>query len=372
MGVGWQTAAPKSAADVAAMRARANKQAALASTEMPQLRITEVPLPIEGEAPPVPSPVLAGLKNDFGLINDDIKRSEFKVNDPSTWVDTREDDARIAARDSYKEAADNFQSLFLDPNASDAQRRQAQDTLTRARNAFNQARGVTEVAASNADYLTPLKEGIQVAQDALRSATERAADRIENSGLPPAAVAAATFPLYFAEGVASFPATLASGVVTAADGIAGTIAHPVDAGWGLLDLAARANETTPEGQAIQFLAEVAFGRFNSFEEAGPRLATPLRPPRPDAREGRPRQRRGPSDVRRIHPPSPAGQVRRRHRGRPRRKRRHRLRSRNHQDRPRGHRRPHRRWRRRRPAGCPRRRSRPRGHRDRRSEQGARP
>ena len=131
---------------------------------MPQLRITEVPSPIEGEAPPIPSPVLAGLKNDYGLINDDIKRSEFKFSDPSTWVDTREDDARIAARDSYKQAADNFQSLLLDPNASEAQRRQAQDTLTRARNAFNQARGVTEMAASNADYLTPLKRASRSAR----------------------------------------------------------------------------------------------------------------------------------------------------------------------------------------------------------------
>jgi hypothetical protein len=51
------------------------------------------------------------------------------------------------------------------------------------------------------------------------------------------------------------------------DGLAGAIAHPIDTARGVVSLIDSAAQTTSQGQAVQFFADVTFGRFNSYEEA---------------------------------------------------------------------------------------------------------
>jgi hypothetical protein len=235
---------------------------------LPQLRSSEVPeivLPHERLA------ALMGVDQDLKKIEEDIKRSQFQLGDPSTWLDTRTDDAKNEARDRYKEAAERYRDLLSDDLSSEAERRAAAEELLRARSDFDRARGVVEQQAASADYLTPLTELVQLGQDAYHDSTEkqRAAlvDQLTDLGLPPALVGLAALPGELTDGTVDALAGLVKSPVYVADDIAGMIAHPVDTVSGLVQLGLRAEDASYSGRTLRFLVEAASGKYQSLDEA---------------------------------------------------------------------------------------------------------
>jgi hypothetical protein len=235
---------------------------------LPQLRVSEVlDIPPPGER----SSALRALEQDFKKIDEDIERSEFRFGDPSTWFDTKTDDAKNEARDRYKEAAERYRDLLSDDLSTDDQRRAAAEELLRARNDFDLARGIVERQAASADYLTPVTELVQLGQDALHDQGEKQrqllVDRLTEAGLPPALVGLVTLPGELTDNTADALAGLLKSPVYVADDIAGMIAHPVDTVTGLLQLGLRIEDATYSGRAFRFLLEAATGKYDSLDEA---------------------------------------------------------------------------------------------------------
>ena len=262
LGPGWQTSRPKESFEVAQMVEEANRRAQ--GLPLPQLEFSEIPTV---DVPHDRFVALTALENDFKAIEADVKRSGFQFSDPSTYFDTNEDQAKYAAREAYKEATDRYASVLFNPASTDQQVTEARNDLLRARGAFDQTRAVVDGAAAQSNYFTPLREVAQMGQDAIHGITGQLADAITNTGAPAAVAAAATLPIHLFDNVVDFNAGLFKGGVDLFDGYAGVIAHPVDTGRGVLALAGRLADTSLEGQAVEFFADVASGRFGSFDEA---------------------------------------------------------------------------------------------------------
>jgi hypothetical protein len=267
LGQGWQTRKPKSAGGVAQMVEDAKaKTNGLPPMEPPRWHDPEVPFPFEANSGDRAA-ALHALENDHKKIEEDVKRSGFQLMDPSTYFDTREDKAKYESRDAYQQATDRYASLLSDPRTSEQEIVAARNDLVRARSDFDWARGVVEQAATQSNYLTPFKEVAQLGQDLVHGVTGDYIDRVVGSGLPSGVVAAATLPVHVFDNVVDFGAGTFKGTVDLVDGVAGVVAHPIDTGRGVVSLVDRSAQTTSEGQAFQFFAEVAFGRFSSLDEA---------------------------------------------------------------------------------------------------------
>jgi hypothetical protein len=281
-GEGWRTSTPRTPAEVESMIREANRRGqglvppgglgdpglGPSGKVLPQLRVSEVlDIPPPGER----SSALRALEQDFKKIDEDIERSEFRFGDPSTWFDTKTDDAKNEARDRYKEAAERYRDLLSDDLSTDDQRRAAAEELLRARNDFDLARGIVERQAASADYLTPVTELVQLGQDALHDQGEKQrqllVDRLTEAGLPPALVGLVTLPGELTDNTADALAGLLKSPVYVADDIAGMIAHPVDTVTGLLQLGLRIEDATYSGRAFRFLLEAATGKYDSLDEA---------------------------------------------------------------------------------------------------------
>jgi hypothetical protein len=63
-----------------------------------------------------------------------------------------------------------------------------------------------------------------------------------------------------------FDAGFAKGVVQLADGLAGTVAHPVQTVQGVAGLIDRAAQATPQGRALEVLFEAAYGKYDTPEQ----------------------------------------------------------------------------------------------------------
>jgi hypothetical protein len=273
LGAAWQTERVRDAAEVARMVEDANRKARTSFAQLSPLTFPEVTGLDANPGEPVSddsrsrSIALLALDNDFKAIEDDVKRSGFQWNDPSTYVDTQEDRQKYAARDAYKKATDQYASVLRDPLASAEALVAARNDLLRARGAFDQSRGVVDQAAASSNYLTPLREASQNTQEAVHAVTGQAVDAIVKSGAPAPLVAVGTLPIHIFDNVVDFNAGAAQGGVDVLDGVAGVVAHPVNTAKGVFSLIDRAAQTTSEGQAFEFFAEAAFGRYATLEEA---------------------------------------------------------------------------------------------------------
>jgi hypothetical protein len=140
----------------------------------------------------------------------------------------------------------------------------------RALGAYNEARGVTDRAASTASYLTPLTELAEKGQEALhdlnRGVRTAVADALTKAGVPAVLVGAATLPSHVFDSVVDFDAGVAKGAVQLVDGLAGTVAHPVQTAQGVAGLIDRAAQATPQGRALELLFETAYGTYDSPQE----------------------------------------------------------------------------------------------------------
>jgi hypothetical protein len=235
---------------------------------LPQLRFSEVPeIKLSHER----LEALKGVDQDLKKIEEDIKRSQFQLGDPSTWLDTKTDEAKNEARDRYKEAAERYRDLLSDELSSEAERRAAAEDLLRTRSDFGRARGVVEQQAASADYLTPLTELVQLGQDAYHDGSEKQrqalADGLTDLGLPPALVGLAALPGELSEGTLDALAGLLKSPVYVADDIAGMVAHPVDTVTGLVQLGLRAEDASYSGRTFNFLVKAATGKYQSLDEA---------------------------------------------------------------------------------------------------------
>jgi hypothetical protein len=185
-------------------------------------------------------------------------------------VDTKADEARYAAREAFSQAVDRYDTLLQDPAATQKALRAAEMDKLRALNAYNEARGVTDRAASTANYLTPLTELAEKGQDALHDANRGArtavADALTSAGVPSVLVGAVTLPSHVFDSVVDFDAGFAKGVVQLADGLAGTVAHPVQTVQGVAGLIDRAAQATPEGRGLEVLFEAAYGKYDTPEQ----------------------------------------------------------------------------------------------------------
>jgi LysM repeat protein len=259
---------PKTAEEVQRMVDQAALEKELASMPPPTLHSPEVPLPLEPTDPRVRA--LALLQNDRALIAEDEKNSRFSLASPSTWVDTKAEEARYAAREAFSLAVDRFEGLLRDPGTSPEALRAAEMDKLRALNAYNEARGVTERAAATANYLTPLTELAEKGQDALhdlnRGVRTAMADTLTKAGAPAAIVGAATLPSHVFDSVVDFDAGVAKGVVQLADGLAGIVAHPAQTAQGVSGLIDRAAQATPQGRALELLFEAAYGKYDTPQE----------------------------------------------------------------------------------------------------------
>ena len=264
-------ARPKSAEEVQALRDRAVLEKQLASMEAPRLHSPEAPFFFEGN-PTLLDPVqteraLGAVRNDRALLAQDERTSRFDLLSPSTWVDTKDDEARLAARDAFSKAVDRYEGALKDPGASAEALRSAEREKLRALDAYNVARGVTDRAAAEANYLTPLTELAQKGQDALHEANRGVrtaiADTLTRAGVPSALVGAATLPSHVFDSVLDLDAGVAKGAVQLVDGLAGVVAHPVQTAQGLGELVDRAAQATPQGRALELLFETAYGRYDS-------------------------------------------------------------------------------------------------------------
>ncbi len=242
----------------------------------PTVLSPEVPFPFDvGQAPLDPvrkERALTAVRNDRALIAEDEKSSRFSLASPSTWLDTKAEEARYAARDAFSRAVDRYEGLLRDPGTSPEALRAAGMDKLRALNAYNEARGVTDRAAASANYLTPLTELAEKGQDALhdvnRGVRTAMADALTSAGVPSALVGAATLPSHVFDSVVDFDAGVAKGAVQLADGLAGIVAHPdpVKAVQSVGALVDRVAQATPQGRTLELLFEAAYGKYKTPQE----------------------------------------------------------------------------------------------------------
>jgi hypothetical protein len=223
--------------------------------------------PAPGDGVDVRTSALAGLANDRAFLAQDEEESSFQFFNPSTWIDTKMDDAKNEAREIFRDSVDRLEALARDPTATDEQIRAALQDKNQAQLVFNQAHGAVLDAVHETDFLTPVREAAQEVQDAVHGVTGSMTDWIEESGAPAPLVAAATLPLHIVDSTLDLDAGVVKGAAGLVQGVAGTIAHPVNTVTGAFTLFDRAAQTTLASQAVEFLGEVAFGRYDSFEEA---------------------------------------------------------------------------------------------------------
>jgi LysM repeat protein len=255
---------PKSVEEVRAMQWAEIEARRLAALEAPKVSSPEVPAPGE---PDVRSLALAGLGNDRAFLAQDEAESSFQFLNPSTWIDTEIDDAKNQAREAYRDAVDRLEALAKDPAATQTQIHAALQYKNQAQLAFNGARGAVLDAVHETDFLSPVQEVAQEVQDAIHGVTGSAADWIEETGAPAPLVAAATLPLHIVDSVVDLDAGIIKGATGLVQGVAGVGAHPVETAKGAFTLFDQAAQTTLAAQAVQFLGEAAFGKFDSLDEA---------------------------------------------------------------------------------------------------------
>jgi hypothetical protein len=162
---------------------------------------------------------------------------------------------------------DRLEALAKDPAATQTQIHAALQYKNQAQLAFNGARGAVLDAAHQTDFLTTVQEVAQEVQDAIHGVTGSAADWIEETGAPAPLVAAATLPLHIVDSVVDLDAGIVKGAAGLVQGVAGMVAHPADTATGAFTLFDQAAQTTLAAQAVQFLGEAAFGKFDSLDEA---------------------------------------------------------------------------------------------------------
>ena len=182
-------------------------------------------------------------------------------------MDNKEEKARTLARNALREAVDHLDRVLGDPRSTDAQVQEALADKTTALSLYTSARFRADETNQRADFLTPAKEALQNTQAAVRTAGQAAADKIANLGLPEGVTFATTLPIHMVTEAADAALNLPIGAATAAQGIAGAIAHPIDTATGAAHLIDRAAQTTPEGRAFEFLAELSFGKYKTADEA---------------------------------------------------------------------------------------------------------
>jgi LysM repeat protein len=265
---------PRTADEVQRMVDQATLEKQLASIQPPTFHAGEGPFPLDVALSPLDPEqmerALATVRNDRALIAEDEKSSSFSLVSPSTWVDTKADEARYAAREAFSQAMDRYDTLLHDPATTQEALRAAEMDKLRALNAYNEARGVTDRAASTANYLTPLTELAEKGQDALHDANRgvrtAVADALTSAEVPSVLVGAATLPSHVFDSVVDFDAGFAKGVVQLADGLAGTVAHPVQTVQGVAGLIDRAAQATPQGRGLEVLFEAAYGEYDTPEQ----------------------------------------------------------------------------------------------------------
>jgi len=76
-----------------------------------------------------------------------------------------------------------------------------------------------------------------------------------------------TLPLHVLDESVNFSAGLGHGVLNTAEGITQMVRHPVDTTLGVASLIDRAAQTTPAGRTLEFLAEAAYGKYQTPDEA---------------------------------------------------------------------------------------------------------
>ena len=261
-------------------------------------------------------------------MNDDIRNAEFKLSDPTTWVDTKEEKARAQAREAFKQSVDRLETVLKDPKSTDDQIRAAIVDKQTALNLYSSARGTANQKNEGANYATPVAElyrktvadpfheqtekvvaaiddsalpealksavkvpleiidkevsfdfkgAIQTGQDALHSLTRPLIDAAEKSGAPAPLVAAATLPVHIVDNAIDFVAGVDKGVVSLVGGIGHAVTNPVDTTVGLYELGKRVHDATPGGRAMAFLSDAASGKYKSTDEALSALRDQLGP-----------------------------------------------------------------------------------------------
>ena len=255
---------PRTAEQVHELKVKAIETKRLDSIQAPRLLSSDEPFPAEADPR---SRLKQSLDQDRALIAEGERSAEFKALDPSTWVDNKEEKARTLARNALREAVDHLDRVLGDPRSTDAQVQEALADKTTALSLYTSARFRADETNQRADFLTPAKEALQNTQAAVRTAGQAAADKIANLGLPEGVTFATTFPIHIVTEAADAALNLPIGAATAAQGIAGAIAHPIDTATGAAHLIDRAAQTTPEGRAFEFLAELSFGKYKTADEA---------------------------------------------------------------------------------------------------------
>ena len=76
-----------------------------------------------------------------------------------------------------------------------------------------------------------------------------------------------TLPLHVLDESVNFSAGLGHGVLNTAEGITQMVRHPVATTLGVASLIDRAAQTTPAGRTLEFLAEAAYGKYQTPAEA---------------------------------------------------------------------------------------------------------
>jgi hypothetical protein len=76
-----------------------------------------------------------------------------------------------------------------------------------------------------------------------------------------------TLPLNVLDESVNFSAGVAEGVLNSAEGVTHLVRHPWDTTLGVASLIDRAAQTTPAGRTLEFLAEAAFGKYETTDEA---------------------------------------------------------------------------------------------------------
>ncbi len=268
------------------------------------------------------------LANDRALIDEGVKSADFKLSDPTTWVDNKQEKARTQARDAFKQSVDRLESVLKDPQSTEAQIRAAIVDKQTALNLFSGARHAAHVSNEGTKYLTPVGEAykavvadpfheqtqrvvdaidksslpevvkgavkapleiidkevsfdfkgaIQTGQDALHAVAKPVIQAIENSGARAPLVAAATLPLRAAAGAVDYVAGIDKHVVSTLEGIGNMVVHPVDTAEGLAHLGVRSMEANPQGRALLFAKDLATGKFKTQDEAIKAMRDSLHP-----------------------------------------------------------------------------------------------
>jgi hypothetical protein len=122
LGAGDVTSRPRTAEEVQRMVDEATLEKQLASIRPPTFHTGEGPFPLDvAPSPLAPERMeraLATVRNDRALIAEDERSSSFSLVSPSTWVDTKADEARYAAREAFSQAVDRYDTLLHDPAAT--------------------------------------------------------------------------------------------------------------------------------------------------------------------------------------------------------------------------------------------------------------